>query len=160
MFQVSTKREDTFIAGSSMGGYGAFSAALSYPEVYSHAASLSGGLDMAFLYESDLLTKEELLINFNNQNPRGGEYDIFAQAPKVASSGKTLPAFYMSCGTEDFLYKVNLRFYQEMKDILPLTYHEEPGSHVWSYWDRNIKKVLEWLPVKQRDESYEQKFIV
>jgi len=159
MFQVSTKREDTFIAGLSMGGYGAFKAALTYPELYSHAASLSGGLDIGYLYESDLLSKEELLVNFNNQNPRGGEYDIFALAPKQASSGKTLPAFYMSCGTEDFLHEVNARFYGEMKDILPLTYHEEPGSHVWNYWDRNIKKVLEWLPIKQRDEGYEQKFI-
>ena len=48
LFPVSKKREDTFIAGLSMGGYGAYLLALSRPDLYSAAASLSGALDMAF----------------------------------------------------------------------------------------------------------------
>jgi S-formylglutathione hydrolase FrmB len=145
-----------------MGGYGAFKAALTCPEQYSHAASLSGGLDLGFVYDpqTSLLTKEEILINFDNRDPRGGEYDIFELAKKQAAKGGELPAFYVSCGTEDVLHYASVRFYDTVKDILNVTYYEEPGAHIWNYWDRNIKRVLDWLPIKQRDNSYEQKFIV
>ena len=39
--KVSNKREDTYIAGLSMGGYGALKAALKKPEVFCAAAGLS-----------------------------------------------------------------------------------------------------------------------
>lgn len=45
-FPVSTRRQDTFIAGLSMGGYGACKAALRCPEQYAAFASLSGALDV------------------------------------------------------------------------------------------------------------------
>jgi S-formylglutathione hydrolase FrmB len=48
IFPVSRKREDTFVAGLSMGGYGAWLLALSCPQKYAAAASLSGALDMGF----------------------------------------------------------------------------------------------------------------
>src|ERR671918_410594 len=47
MFSLSSKREDNFVAGLSMGGYGAFKLALTHPERYATAASLSGALDIS-----------------------------------------------------------------------------------------------------------------
>ncbi|MEZ4770034.1 MAG: alpha/beta hydrolase-fold protein [Caldilineales bacterium] len=44
MFPISSRRKDTFVAGLSMGGYGAFKLALAHPERYAAAASLSGAL--------------------------------------------------------------------------------------------------------------------
>jgi S-formylglutathione hydrolase FrmB len=159
MFHISTKREDTFIAGFSMGGYGAFKAALTYPERYACAASLSGALDIGIMYDlsAGVVTKEEVLINFNNKDPRGGEYDLFELAKNGAKSGKTMPKLYVSCGTEDRLHSTNVEFFQAAKDILDVTFYDEPGDHVWNYWDRNIKKVLEWLPIRQRDPNYIQR---
>ena len=46
VFRLSRRRERTFVAGLSMGGYGAFRIALTKPEVYSAAVSLSGCLDI------------------------------------------------------------------------------------------------------------------
>ena len=46
MFSLSSAREDNFVAGLSMGGYGAFKLALTYPERYAAAASLSGAVDI------------------------------------------------------------------------------------------------------------------
>ena len=46
VFRLSRRRERTFVAGLSMGGYGAFRLALTKPEQYSAAASLSGCLDI------------------------------------------------------------------------------------------------------------------
>ena len=45
-FRVATARERTFVAGLSMGGYGALGWALSEPDRFAAAASLSGALDV------------------------------------------------------------------------------------------------------------------
>src|ERR1044071_9564167 len=46
-YSLSSKREDNFVAGLSMGGYGALKLALTYPDRYAAAASLSGAVDIA-----------------------------------------------------------------------------------------------------------------
>ena len=28
------------------------------------------------------------------------------------------------------------------------TYHEQPGVHDWDFWDDEIKRILDWLPLK------------
>src|SRR3954452_11495359 len=48
-FRVSDRREDTFVAGLSMGGYGALKWALRAPERFAAAAVLSGAVDVARL---------------------------------------------------------------------------------------------------------------
>ena len=45
-FRISDKTEDTFVAGLSMGGYGAMRLALTYPERFAAAASFSGAVDI------------------------------------------------------------------------------------------------------------------
>ena len=49
VFDLAPRREDTLIAGNSMGGYGAIKAAFCYPERYRAAASFSGVLSLAIL---------------------------------------------------------------------------------------------------------------
>src|SRR5688572_14862254 len=46
MFSLSSDRADNFVAGLSMGGYGAFKLALAHPERFAAAASLSGAMDI------------------------------------------------------------------------------------------------------------------
>lgn len=60
-FPLSAKREDNFVAGLSMGGYGAIKLGLRKPEVFAAAASLSGALDMAhhFLNSEDASKKSK-----------------------------------------------------------------------------------------------------
>ncbi len=49
VFHLAPRREDTFIVGNSMGGYGAFKAAFLRPELYAMAASFSGVLSLEIL---------------------------------------------------------------------------------------------------------------
>src|SRR5512134_1938552 len=53
LFPLSSDRKDNFVAGLSMGGYGAFKLALTYPERFAAAASLSGGLDLCETVRED-----------------------------------------------------------------------------------------------------------
>lgn len=46
MFPLSDKRQDTFVGGLSMGGYGALKWAFTYPQTFSHLLNFSGGVDI------------------------------------------------------------------------------------------------------------------
>jgi len=152
MFSLSSKREDNFVAGISMGGYGAFKLALTYPERYAAAASLSGALDIREVVRekrSDPLNKDWLMemraIFGDLRKVPDSQHDLIALANKIAKS-PVKPRLYQCCGTEDFLHADNVRFRDYVRKLpLDLTYEEGPGEHVWSYWDKMIQSVLKWM---------------
>jgi putative tributyrin esterase len=151
-FPLSDARSDNFVAGLSMGGYGAFKLALRCPTKFAAAASLSGALDIALRskdYDED--RKREWRNVFGNLSAiAGGNDDLFHLARRLAGSRSPKPLLYQWCGTEDHLYPFNLRFRDHAKALrLPLTYEEGPGDHSWSHWDRRIQRVLDWLPLRK-----------
>lgn len=146
-FPLSDRREENFVAGLSMGGYGAFKLALHYPERYAAAASLSGALDVvnrAEAFESDFN-----LIFGGKEKIAGSSNDLFHLAEKLTQSNQPQPQLLQICGTEDFLYEDNVRFRDFARSqSLNHTYEEGPGAHSWDYWDTNIQRVLQWLPIR------------
>ena len=59
----------------------------------------------------------------------------------------------MLCGTEDFLYQEHLNFIEALQaQGIQAKVFEESGAHTWDFWDRNIQKVLAWLPIKEWEE--------
>lgn len=147
LFPVSGKREKTFVAGLSAGGYGAFRLALGCPDRYAAAASLSGALDVVSLMAGKPNFEYEMVFG-DTAKLKGSNADLFYLAEKMASSGKKKPMLYQCCGTEDFLYQDNVHFRDFCRKLpLGLTYEEEHGSHGWGYWDMKIQRVLDWLPL-------------
>ncbi len=152
LFPLSSKREDNFVAGLSMGGYGAFKLALTYPERYAAAASLSGAVDIndvVSVKRHDPENKawlEEMRTVFGDLSKvPGSKHDLFALAKK-ASRSTVKPRLYQCCGTEDDLYPANIRFRDAVRKLpLDLTYEEGPGEHNWAYWDKMIQSVLAWM---------------
>ena len=151
-FPLSSRREDRFAAGLSMGGYGALKCALRAPETYCAAASLSGAVDVSALtlekpagergYWEDVFGPAQAIA--------GSENDLFAVSERLAASGKALPKLYMWCGTEDGLYGQNVRLRDHLRAKgYDLTYEESPGDHQWKYWDEKIQTVLSWLPISK-----------
>lgn len=151
-FPVSRQRADTYVAGLSMGGYGAFKLALSYPQRFAAAASLSGALDQAGPAPQDVdpaMRAEMENIYGNLDKLAGSANDVMHLAAVVARSTGPKPRLYQCCGTEDFLYDQNQRFRDHALALgLDLTYEEGPGEHEWGYWDRMIQRVLAWLPLR------------
>lgn len=151
-FPLSEKREDNFVAGLSMGGYGAFKIALSCPENYAAAASLSGALNMAERVKEDSVQDKDELNNIFGDLDKisGSNNDLFHLADKILKSGAQKPKLFQCCGTEDFLYEDNQSFrnFINMTDF-DYTYEEGPGQHEWGYWDANIQRVLKWLPISK-----------
>ncbi len=147
-FPVSNRREDTFVAGLSMGGFGAFKLALNRPERFAAAASFSGALDPADVFQRN--SKEMEWAFESEEKIRRTENDLFFQAEKHSGENMNLPALYMGCGTEDFLYATNIRFRDHLRNLkIPVTYQERPGVHCWEFWDLEIQTALKWFPIQK-----------
>lgn len=153
LFPLSEKREDNFIAGLSMGGYGAFKTALNNPYKYAAAASLSGPLDISE-WVLNGITADERREEWKNifgdlSKIKGSSNDTIYLLEKLVEERKDLPKLYQCCGTEDFLYKNNTSYRDFVKELsVDLAYDEGPGIHDWVYWDQQIQKVLRWLPIR------------
>jgi S-formylglutathione hydrolase FrmB len=151
MFHISNRREDNFVAGLSMGGYGALKTALRYPERFAAAASFSGAVNIhsRLLSETASISHEECIgINDGVIKP---EDDLFHLASEL--SGRDCPKLFISCGLSDFLYDDNQKFREHLtKCGLPFVYEEWPGDHDWIFWDKSIQLALEFF-AKTRNNS-------
>ena len=147
-FHLSNARESTFVAGLSMGGYGAFKLALRQPGRFAAAASLSGLLDLAGRADAGFVQDEwqDRPRVFGDRVVTGGEDDLFALL--ASADPATLPQLYLSCGTEDALLPDSRRFAAlARRRGIELTTHFPPGDHEWALWDDQIRRVLAWLPL-------------
>jgi putative tributyrin esterase len=145
VFGLAPRREDTLIAGNSMGGYGAFKAAFLHPELYCAAASFSGALSLAFAvgFHDDPRRKEfELLFgNLEKLAKSDNEPTVWLQGAKAHLDD--LPSLYMACGRQDDLYPLNIQFHTACQSMgIPVDYHEEDGFHDWFFWNTQIQRFL------------------
>lgn len=151
MFPLSTKREETYIAGLSMGGYGACRNGLKYWNTFGKVAILSGALHV-YEYEKEWVETLGNTIgevrNFGNidetkmtdRNPR------FIIDEIAHDANKHFPSFYIACGLQDLLLDANRSIANALKEAgANVTYEEGPGNHDWYFWDTYIQNVLEWL---------------
>jgi S-formylglutathione hydrolase FrmB len=147
-FRVSDRREDTFVAGLSMGGYGALKWALHRPDRFAAAASLSGALDMASRALRDDLEPGLMETLFGGRPVAGSGDDLLHLLAGVSPEG--VPPLYIACGTEDGLISENQRFVDAARRArVPVTVDVGPGEHEWGYWDARIQDVLAWLPLRR-----------
>ena len=153
-FPLSHRREDTFIGGLSMGGFGAIVNGLQHPETFGAVCALSSALILDSMQENREYT-DFLMTNkgyyesvFGDLDQvRGGVNDYDALAEQVAKE-PVKPRFYMACGTEDSLIGVNRDFRDHLQTLgFDVTYEEGPGVHDWYFWDTYILKAMEWLPL-------------
>ncbi len=158
LFPLSTAREDNFVAGLSMGGYGAFKLALSCPERYAAAASFSGLTDITLMYKDrEHSFVDEIKGVFGSlDEARNSPNDLFWLARKLASPRHQgpRPRLYQWCGQQDFLYASNVKFHKHAERLgLDLTYAEGPGDHTWKYWDEQIQIFLEMIEPAPLEEK-------
>ena len=153
-FPLSPKREDNFVAGLSMGGYGALRLGLARPDKFAAAASLSGARDLARRLreagkDGSRMSKAEWTGIFGPElKGVGTDADLFFLAQRVAASPDPKPGLFLCCGTDDELLADNRAFRQHLDAVhLEHHYEEGPGQHEWGYWDAQIQRVLDWLPL-------------
>ena len=154
---LSDNREDTYIGGNSMGGYGALKCALRAPRTFSKVISLSGALDAADTAINNTVpaTRRYWEDVFGPaEDVSGSENDLFAAATALTDPALR-PRIYMWCGTEDFLYGQNIRMRDHLRALgYDLTYEESPGDHQWKHWDKKIADALDWLLPGEGEDAW------
>jgi len=146
-FRLSARREDTFVAGLSMGGYGALKWALRHPDHFAAAASLSGAVDVERLRLRTRSDDPQLLTRvFGDGTVAGTPDDLWWLLGRADVDA--LPALWVGCGTADMLYDDNVRFVDALAAAgIPVTTAFVTGEHDWALWDDQIQQVLAWLPL-------------
>lgn len=141
---IAGDREKRFVAGLSMGGYGALKLALSHPEMFSRAFCFSSVIDLKRRINSQ---KPELKRFFKCVFGEGvqPEDDLFSLAENFKDAVK--PSIYMSCGRNDGFIIENRELIQILKaNCFDVSYYEEEGiGHSWDFWDSELKKTCDYI---------------
>ena len=148
MFGISSKREDTYVAGLSMGGYGALKLALRRPDVFSAAAGLSTVCDpIAFATAPELggpLTIREAPSIWGTGLTLKPEDDLHVLAKQAAGlPQEQRPRLYMCCGAQDSLYSQNIILRNELRALpMDFSWEEWDGVHDWAFWEEAVQRAL------------------
>jgi len=155
-FHASDRREDRFIAGLSMGGYGALRASLNAPDKYAACASMSAAMrpieantnEEARAYPVPDMAENIFRIFGSEEEFAGSSNDLFFKLRELEKAKGQKPALFLACGSEDFLLKQNqefIRVLQEETKTINYTFKETHGSHNWEYWNRTLIDVLSFF---------------
>ncbi len=145
-FRTIADREHRFIAGLSMGGYGAVKFGLKYPEKFALVGSFSGALGIVALSSKSTTTFPSIKNVFGeDENPTRKNNDIFRFVRESNSEQiKALPFIYIDCGTEDFLFHSNRDFADLLiEKKINHEFRQLPGGHTWTYWNAQVQEFLE-----------------
>lgn len=145
LFSFSTDKEKTYIAGVSMGGYGALKIALLNPSVFGAAACLSGAVDISNRLSRDPRWAEIRKLVFGDQiDVTNSNDDLFHIIKEPFSSPS--PRLYITCGQDDFLFQNNLSFVNALSETsISFQFDPTPGVHDWKFWDAQIQKAIKFF---------------
>ena len=158
-FPLSHKREDTYIGGLSMGGYGALHNGLKYHRTFGCIAALSSALvvndallertDDAFIF---IESRSYAQSCFGQDLEAALKTDVNPKVlvDRLIAEKVDFPKIYMACGADDSLLGANEDFVEYLKERkVDVKFEVAPGAHEWDFWDSQIKKVMDWLPLEK-----------
>ena len=156
MFNLSAKKEENYVAGLSMGGFGAGKWAFNEPNRFAYCAMLS-----AVIYPYETIaqrqgeTAEGLAGFLHGMYGEKADYDKSNNVlEKIIDDGTQIDELYVAIGTEDFLYPSNIAIKGKLeKGSRRFTFVEEPGDHVWEFWDKHVQVVLKEIRELQDSDN-------
>lgn len=151
---LSHQREDTWIGGISMGGYGACTNGLRWHDTFSRVVMMSPAIDASkLLYSESAILPSQLFTAWmgNKEIYQNSWMNPEKSLLDAKAAGRAIPRLFMCCGRQDELV------YEACKDFvafakqeeLPLTYVEDEGLHDLPFWDRMMEPAFRFL-----DEAY------
>lgn len=163
-YRTLADRAHRGVAGLSMGGYGAMTLSLRFPELFGAAASHSGVVwPLEWAPEGALSrppgTPDSLWSRMSTDAIRRGMRAIFGRdtaawysrdpvhlLDRAKARGAVLPRLKADCGAADEYVAGNRAFRDAMRERgVSLVYNEYPGNHDWAYWRAHVPESLQWL---------------
>ena len=144
-FPLSARREENFIAGCSMGGFGALKMGLSLPEHWSAVGCFSAA---HMEYRPDAPRNRAMLARSYGDAIDARDAQVDADLVRVNANGPGLRIWH-GCGDRDALRENALKTRARIEGLPKgqLDYHFEqlPGRHDWALWDEMVARFLPWL---------------
>ncbi len=123
-----------FLAGLSMGGFGALRLGAKYPEIYKSFSGLSA---ITSLEQMSMFVEEDI-VNYKQETSTNE--DVFQT---IVAKKEKIGSFRFDCGTSDILIDYNRKLHQQLEGAgITHSYHENEGAHEWSYWERHLSDTL------------------
>jgi S-formylglutathione hydrolase FrmB len=144
MFRLENDPASTYVAGLSMGGYGALKLALAFPERFAGCAAFSSVADIRYRIANPGSEKRrlELIGVFGSDLQPRGQDDLFALADRAAGAPHR-PSMLLTCGTGAALYPLNTAFSAHLSNVgIAHSFQEWPGAHDWTFWDESLRRAL------------------
>lgn len=153
LFPLSARREDTFIGGLSMGGFGALRNGLKYADTFARVISFSAAIHMFEFEPGDprrhMVCHEDMVMGdyaTARQTDRNPAVCLEALKARVDAGEGSYPGIYMICGIDDDLIDANRSFRDRLLAAgVPVRYREGPGRHDFAYWNANLPDLLDWM---------------
>ncbi len=133
----STIKDRNFraITGLSMGGHGALYLAIRNKDLFAHAGSMSGGVDLRSSTKKYDIAKR---IGDMETNPR--EWDNRSVVNMVSTLKNKELDLIIDCGLSDFFYQINAALHRRLVSLnIDHDYIERPGVHNWEYWTNSVQ---------------------
>lgn len=152
-FGIAEKRENTYVGGLSMGGFGALHTGFAFPNTFGKIVTFSPALlirqienmkegdrdNVADYYYYTSVFGDLDKLKDSTSNP---EFQIL----KLKEEGKKIPSIFLATGTENFLIEESRDFDKFLKkENVPVTYIEGPGAHDWDFWNAHLEEAIKWL---------------
>lgn len=153
VFGLSDKKEDTYIGGLSMGGFGAIHTGLKYWDTFGGMIGLSSALIIHDIknkqdgYKDNIADYDYYISVFGNLDTlEKSDNNPEQLIKKLKKEQKEVQPIFMACGTEDFLLQENREFHSFLvKENAVVDYHESPGVHDWSFWNAYLEPAVKWM---------------
>lgn len=153
-FRIKSKKEFRAIVGISMGGFGALSIALNYPDLFSTCVPLSAALftDEEIINMSevdysrfqnfcgkDMKGKDRINLKWKEMNP----FNLIEEIPVQKANSIR---FYIDCGDKDFLIRGNMFMHLKMQELkIQHEFRVRNGTHGWIYWRSSMPEILKFI---------------
>ena len=152
-FRLAEGPDDTYIAGLSMGGFGALHTGFAYPDRFGKICALSSALivhEVATMKpgSSNGVANYAYYAACFGDPATAAERDVNPEvlAHKLKAAGAKIPEIFMAVGTEDFLLENNRVMHRFLEsEGIPHQYFESKGNHDMVFWHEYITKGVEWM---------------
>lgn len=172
-FQLSDKREDTFIGGFSMGGFGAVNVGLRHPDIFSRILALSPGMVKPWIM--DIVGKEPGTLSnqgFHEENYKamfglksindfsGSKDDSDFLAEKLAKEHPELmPKLFVSASADEDLCEPCIKPWKDfmIKTGYDVVYYEmKKLGHSWPVMEYAFIEAMKFLPLDDFQGNFKQ----
>ncbi len=147
-FPLSDNKKDRYIAGMSMGGYGAFYSALEKYNLYNKAFSYSGLLNIIERYDNPQ-GLDMYPVFGERKDLIDDKKDLFEKAKNNIDKFKNIKdatKFIIECGICDTRINMSRDLYKYMYDLgYDVELKEAEGNHNWEYWNKCIQNTIQTI---------------